>query len=86
MELHHLIQAARIEEKRLGKNSTKILEKLSKLKSDYGRLWKITMQVNDRFNWTIFSTISIYFCTVCIGIYWVFMRVKFNRWNSIWRK
>lgn len=68
------------------RNSNGTVLKLKKLKLLYGRLWKISLQINERFNWTICAVLCVYFCTITAGTYWVFMRIKFNRFNTMWRK
>lgn len=65
-------------------NST--IDELRKMKSLYGRLWKISRLINERFNWTILAVLIVYFCSISVGIYWIFMRIRFNHNVSMWRK
>lgn len=62
------------------------VEELKRLKSLYGRLWLISLQINERFNWFICAMITVYFCTLSAGFYWVLMRIMFKRWKTVWRK
>lgn len=84
--MQELIQTAQFEQQTFHRNSRNTLEKLKKLKGYYGRLWKINVQVNERFDWTICVVLTVYFYTISISIYWVFLRFQLKLWDSMWRK
>lgn len=68
------------------RNMNETILRLKKLKSLYGRLWKISVQVNDRFSWTVCSVLTVYFSMTTVGLYWILMDIKFNRMETMWRE
>lgn len=62
------------------------LEKIAYLKIFYSKLWTLKQQLNERYNWTLFAVLTVYFCSIVVGLYWVLMRIQFQRYRTMTRK
>ncbi|XP_031621066.1 uncharacterized protein LOC116339369 [Contarinia nasturtii] len=80
-EIHTTIQIAI----KYPQNTNITVNELKILKSLYGRIWKISRQINERFNWTILTVVTFECWKISNGIYWVFMRIRYNHWVLIWQ-
>lgn len=68
------------------RNLTNSVEEFKILKSCYGRLWFISVQINERFNWFICAVLIDCLFMVITGSYWTLIRIMFQQWKTLWRK
>lgn len=59
---------------------------IARLKGLYSQLWTFKHQLNERYNWTLFAVLVVYFCSICVGLYWVLMRIQFHKYRTMGRK
>lgn len=53
------------------------------LKKLYSNLWTFKQHLNERYNWTLCTAITAYFCSFLVGLYWILMRFQFQRYQSM---
>lgn len=53
----------------------RLVNELVEVKSFYGRLWKIHLLINERYNWSVFALIGSSFISATRGLYWVFNHI-----------
>lgn len=47
----------------------------------YGRLWRCTADVRERFKWSLLMLLVDFFICMTIGLYWVVLRFVYGRWE-----
>lgn len=62
------------------------LRKITELKRIYGSLWSFVQLLNERYSWTLFCVMTFYFCSICVGLYFLLMRIQFQRFRTMPRK
>lgn len=53
------------------------------VKKLYTNLWTLKQHLNERYNWTLCTAITAYFCSFLVGLYWILMRFQFQRYQSM---